>query len=69
MPLGDGKGPPWGSGPGTGQRRGRCGGDGRGTGDGNESQSLIIIGSIIALVTSVVKFLSSKKHEEKEQRR
>lgn len=68
MPLGDGKGPPWGSGPGTGQRRGRCDSAGKSSwsSSGSKSQSLIaIIGSAIALATSIVKLLSSKKQENK----
>lgn len=68
MPMGNGTGPQ-GLGPGTGQRRGKCGaGKDSWPGGGNKSQSLIgIIGSAITLAASFVKLLSHKKQDEKKR--
>ncbi len=68
MPLGDGTGPPGGSGPGTGRKRGSCGSSrkGKGTGSGSKLENLIgVISSVVALGTTIVKLFSSKKTKEK----
>ncbi|MBN1398880.1 MAG: DUF5320 domain-containing protein [Bacteroidetes bacterium] len=69
MPNRDGKGPPWGSGPGTGRRREQFSGvkNNSISDNGNKSQSIItIIGNTVALFASIVKIFSSKKQNEKE---
>ena len=68
MPMGNGKGPPWGNGPGTGRRRGRCdaGKDSVSGNTGNSENLIAIIGGSIALATSIVKLISSRKKKEKD---
>ncbi len=69
MPDRDGKGPPWGSGPGTGYRRQQF--DSTVKKDSiseneNKSQGVIaLIGSAVTLLASIVKLFSSKKQDEK----
>lgn len=63
MPQRDGKGPPWGSGPGTGRRREQFDSIKKDSipDNGNKSHSLIAtIGSAITSVSSIVKLFSSK---------
>jgi hypothetical protein len=64
MPQKDGKGPPWGSGPGTGHRHQQFCSPSKDSfpSSGSGSQNLLtVIGSAIALAASIVKLFSAKK--------
>jgi hypothetical protein len=67
MPQRDGKGPPWGGGPGTGRRRQQFSSPSKDSfsSSGSGSQNLLtFIGSAIALAASIVKLFSAKKEKK-----
>ncbi len=69
MPLRDGTGPPWGKGPGTGNKKGKCGSTaGPSLVSGNKTSSFIaIVGCLATLIEAIAKLFLSKEEKRKNE--